>query len=95
MLLSFRILKAASPPFGAMVKEQAELEGQYRFVHSRLISNSEEVAFYGGEKVRVGDRMLTELVELPFENSSAESPTLLHRSNAPPFGAPTRRSLGI
>ena len=43
--------KAASPPFGAMVKEQAELEGQYRFVHSRLIANAEEVAFYGGEAV--------------------------------------------
>ena len=49
--LSARVLKAASPPFGAMVKEQAELEGQYRFVHSRLIANAEEVAFYGGEAV--------------------------------------------
>ena len=35
-----------------MIKEQAELNGQYRFVHSRLIANSEEVAFYGGEQVR-------------------------------------------
>ena len=51
VFLSFRILRAASPPFGAMVKEQAELEGQYRFVHSRLITNAEEVAFYGGEQV--------------------------------------------
>ena len=49
--LSARVLRAASPPFGAMVKEQAELEGQYRHVHSRLIANAEEVAFYGGHDV--------------------------------------------
>lgn len=49
-----KVLQWASPPFGRLVKEQAELEGNYRFVHSRLITNSEEIAFYGGDQVERG-----------------------------------------
>lgn len=34
-----------------MVAEQAQLEGEFRYTHSRLITNAEEVAFYGGHKI--------------------------------------------
>ena len=35
-----------SPPFGRLAAEQAELDGAYRGTHSRLITYSEEIAFY-------------------------------------------------
>lgn len=45
------VLKAVRPPFGKMIAQKAELEGELRFVHSRLITNAEEVAFYGGHEI--------------------------------------------
>jgi ABC-type uncharacterized transport system fused permease/ATPase subunit len=33
------------------LNRQAKFEGDLRFVHSRLIANAEEIAFYNGEKV--------------------------------------------
>jgi len=44
-----QLLRLATPNFGKMVAEQAELEGVYRFCHSRLIQNCEEIAFYHGD----------------------------------------------
>ncbi|KAL6432024.1 hypothetical protein ACFW04_007451 [Cataglyphis niger] len=35
-------------PIGAMTVKEQRLEGEYRHINSRLITNSEEVAFYGG-----------------------------------------------
>eukprot|EP01013_Petalomonas_cantuscygni_P010266 TRINITY_DN2331_c0_g1_i1.p1 TRINITY_DN2331_c0_g1~~TRINITY_DN2331_c0_g1_i1.p1 ORF type:complete len:787 (+),score=183.31 TRINITY_DN2331_c0_g1_i1:76-2436(+) len=49
-----RILRLAAPPFAKLVSEQTQLEGELRFVHSRLLTNAEEVAFYGGEKIEEG-----------------------------------------
>jgi ABC-type uncharacterized transport system fused permease/ATPase subunit len=46
-----QILKAFQPPFGKMAAEQADLEGDLRFAHSRLITNAEEVAFFRGSEV--------------------------------------------
>ena len=33
------------------VARKAELEGEYRYLHSRLIANAEEVAFYKGHDI--------------------------------------------
>jgi ATP-binding cassette subfamily D (ALD) protein 2 len=65
VLVTSQVLKFAAPPFGALAKRQAELEGVLRFVHSRVIGSAEEIAFYGGHaveltKLRAAYRALTE-----------------------------------
>jgi ATP-binding cassette, subfamily D (ALD), peroxisomal long-chain fatty acid import protein len=46
--LSSLLMRALTPPFGKYVAEEAKLEGELRFQHSRLIDYSEEVALYFG-----------------------------------------------
>ncbi|KAL7624578.1 ATP-binding cassette long-chain fatty acid transporter pxa2 [Parahypoxylon ruwenzoriense] len=48
--LSAGVMRALTPPFGKYVADEARLEGEFRFQHSRLIDHSEEVALYHGHE---------------------------------------------
>ncbi|KAI9883915.1 MAG: hypothetical protein M1823_004303 [Watsoniomyces obsoletus] len=48
--VSASVMRALTPPFGKYVADEARLEGEFRFQHSRLIDYSEEVALYSGHE---------------------------------------------
>ncbi|PWN28645.1 hypothetical protein BDZ90DRAFT_218621 [Jaminaea rosea] len=47
---SAALLRAATPPFGSYAATAQKLEGEFRWAHSRLIENNEEVALYRGQQ---------------------------------------------
>lgn len=47
------ILRKLSPKFGRIVSEESQKRGQLRFLHARIITHAEEIAFYGGHKVEL------------------------------------------
>ncbi|KAJ2417037.1 ATP-binding cassette long-chain fatty acid transporter pxa1 [Coemansia sp. IMI 209128] len=57
------LLRAWTPAFGKMAASHAELEGEFRANHSRLITNAEEIAFYRGEQ-REGEQLSDSLRRL-------------------------------
>ena len=50
-LLTATLLRKLSPPFGKLKAVEGRKEGDFRALHSRLIANAEEVAFYGGDSM--------------------------------------------
>lgn len=64
------VLRAIQPPFGELAATEQKLEGEYRLHHSRLITHSEEIAFFGGgsrEKIYINaafDNLTTHLKRL-------------------------------
>jgi ATP-binding cassette, subfamily D (ALD), peroxisomal long-chain fatty acid import protein len=49
--LTATLLRRMSPPFGKLKAVEGRKEGDFRGLHSRLIANAEEVAFYGGADI--------------------------------------------
>lgn len=49
--LSANVMRALTPPFGKYVAEEAKLEGEFRFQHTRLIDYGEEIALFRGHEV--------------------------------------------
>ena len=43
-------LTALRKPISRFTVAEQQLEGEFRYVNSRLLTNSEEIAFYGGNK---------------------------------------------
>lgn len=43
------MIRNFSPAFGKLMSKEQQLEGDYRWLHSRLRTHAESVAFYGGE----------------------------------------------
>ncbi|KAF7725939.1 hypothetical protein EC973_009176 [Apophysomyces ossiformis] len=49
--VSSAVMRKYTPSFGKMVAEEQRLEGEFRFRHSRVIENAEEIALYDGQQI--------------------------------------------
>ncbi|KAI5582444.1 hypothetical protein BDE02_07G086900 [Populus trichocarpa] len=50
MLLGLGFLRAVTPDFGDFASQEQQFEGTFRFMHERLRTHAESVAFFGGGK---------------------------------------------
>jgi len=62
------ILRHISPSFGRLTAVEQQLEGEYRALHTALLSHSEEIAFYNGadwERINIdkGFKKLTDHID--------------------------------
>nr|XP_048327780.1 ABC transporter D family member 1 isoform X2 [Ziziphus jujuba var. spinosa] len=48
MLLGLGLLRVVTPEFGDLASQEQQLEGTFRFMHERLRTHAESVAFFGG-----------------------------------------------
>lgn len=48
LIVAGSVLTYLRRPTGKMTVIEQKLEGEYRYINSRLITNSEEIAFYNG-----------------------------------------------
>ncbi|WOL09483.1 hypothetical protein Cni_G18236 [Canna indica] len=65
MLLGLGFLRSVAPEFGDLASKEQQLEGTFRYMHSRLRTHAESIAFFGGgsrEKAMVESRF-RELLE--------------------------------
>ena len=51
MLFGFGVLRYTTPNFTELVQKSASNRGAFRFVHSRLRTHGESVAFFGGDQI--------------------------------------------
>ncbi|XP_022942560.1 ABC transporter D family member 1-like [Cucurbita moschata] len=59
MLLGLGFLRMAAPDFGELTSQEQKLEGTFRFMHERLRTHAESIAFFGGgsrEKAMIESR---------------------------------------
>ncbi|XP_059433464.1 ABC transporter D family member 1 isoform X1 [Corylus avellana] len=59
MLLGLGFLRTVTPDFGDLASQEQQLEGIFRFMHERLRTHAESVAFFGGgtrEKAMIESR---------------------------------------
>ncbi|KAK7387518.1 hypothetical protein VNO78_28382 [Psophocarpus tetragonolobus] len=59
MLLGLGFLRTVTPDFGDLISREQQLEGTFRFMHERLCTHAESVAFFGGgarEKAMIESR---------------------------------------
>lgn len=73
MLLGLGFLRIVTPDFGDLTSREQQLEGTFRFMHERLRTHAESVAFFGG-----GAREKA-MVESRFEELIAHSALLLKK----------------
>ncbi|KAI0494410.1 hypothetical protein KFK09_024544 [Dendrobium nobile] len=73
MLLGLGFLRSVAPDFGDLASKEQQLEGTFRFMHSRLRAHAESIAFFGG-----GSREKT-LVDLKFRELLDHSVILLRK----------------
>lgn len=73
MLLGLGFLRSVTPDFGDLASQEQQLEGTFRFMHERLRTHAESVAFFGG-----GAREKT-MVESKFEKLLNHSLLLMRK----------------
>ncbi|KAJ3683851.1 hypothetical protein LUZ60_014078 [Juncus effusus] len=71
MLLGLGFLRTVAPDFGDLASQEQELEGTFRFMHSRIRTHAESIAFFGG-----GSREKA-MIEAKFKNLLDHSKLLM------------------